>query len=94
MKIILRINFVIVLPCLISLSYKILDVLWARDNDQNLIVLIEAKNWEILDTWEEYSEEVDKKIEKLLKKDEDDKVDWDKLRERRGTLISQEMLFK
>jgi len=48
-------------------------------------------------TWDEYSAKVDKKIEKMLKKDEkekDEEVDWHSMREYRGSLISQELIYK
>jgi len=76
------------------LSYKILDVFWAMDNEPNFIILTEAKNWATLDIWDEYSVKVEKKIEKMLKKDGKEEVDRDAMREYRGALISQEMLIR
>ena len=56
--------------------------------------MIEAKDWATLDTWDEYSVKVEKKIDKLLKKDKEEEIDRDAMRQYRGSLISQEMIFK
>ncbi len=64
------------------------------DNEPNFIVLIEAKDWATLDTWDEYSVKVEKKIDKLLKKIKEEEIDKDVIRQYRGSLISQEMIFK
>ena len=76
------------------LSYKILDVTWARDNEPNLIILIEAKNWAVLDTWHEYRDKVKKKVKKLLEKKEIEDIDIDEISTNRGELISWELKFK
>jgi len=76
------------------LSYKLLEVTWTRDNEPNFIILIEAKNWAVLDTWDEYSDKVNKKIDKLLEKEGNEDINQEEFRTQRGQLISWELKFK
>ena len=77
-----------------ALSYKILNVAFARDDEPNLILLVEQKDWATFDTPIEYWEGVSKKVQGSLDKAEQASIDREQLRTLRGSTSAVELLFK
>ncbi len=76
------------------LSYKILSVTWPRDNEPNLIFLVEFKNWAAFDSPPEYWDGIIEKITGTLDKATQSRIDREKLRTLRGDLVAEEIIFK
>lgn len=76
------------------LSYKILSVTWPRDNEPNIIFLVEFKNWATFDSPPEYWEGIIAKVVGSLDKATQASIDREELRTLRGSLVAEELLFK
>jgi len=76
------------------LSYKILDIAWARDDEPNLILMVEYKDWATFDTPVEYWEGVSKKVQGSLDKAKQTYIDREEIRTIRGSKAAVEILFK
>lgn len=78
----------------IVLSYKILSVTWPRDNEPNLIFLVEYNNWAAFDSPPEYWDGIVEKVIGSLDKATQSRIDREDLRTLRGGLVAEELLFK
>ena len=76
------------------LSYKVLNVNWAGDNEPNLILMIEWKDWATFDTPDEYWDEISNKIMGSLDKSKQANIKREELRTLRGGNVAVELLFK
>ncbi len=78
----------------IILSYKILNISAPRDNEPNLMLLVEFKNWATFDTPDKYYDDLTKKIMGSLDMATQSNIDREKLRSLRGSQTAVELLFK
>ena len=76
------------------LSYKILSVSSPRDDEPDLILMIEQKDWAIFDTPDEYWDGVAKKVQGSLDKAQQAGIKREELRTLRGSQTAVELLFK
>ncbi|MFC1786071.1 hypothetical protein ACFLZA_01745 [Candidatus Neomarinimicrobiota bacterium] len=76
------------------LSYKILSVSSPRDDEPDLILMIEQKDWAVFDTPDEYWDEVAKKVQGSLDKAQQAGIKREELRTLRGSQTAVELLFK
>ena len=76
------------------LSYKMLNIASVRDNEPNLILMVEFKNWATFDTPNEYYDKLTEKIMGSLEKADQSNIDRGELRTLRGDVTATELLFK
>ena len=76
-----------------ELSYKILEVADPRDNEPNLILMIEYKNWAVRDRTLAQAEADTKAIQGSLDKAMQATIDRGALRTQRGSLTADELKF-
>ena len=76
------------------LSYKILSVSAVRDNEPDLILLVEYKNWAVFDKPYEYGDKLVEKIMGSLDKSNQANIKREELRELRGSQNAIELIFK
>ena len=76
------------------LSYKILSVSSPRDDEPDLILMIEQNDWAVFDTPDEYWDGVAKKVQGSLDKAQQAGIKRDELRTLRGSQTAVELLFK
>ena len=76
------------------LSYKILSIAWARDDEPNLILMVEYKDWATFDTPEEYWDDVNNKIAGSIDKAMKNALSREEMRTLRGGTGAVELKFK
>ncbi|MFQ5634496.1 MAG: hypothetical protein ACE5G3_04095 [Gammaproteobacteria bacterium] len=76
------------------LSYRVLQVPFARDGEPDVIFLVEYKNWAAFDKGVEYFDKLSKEIMGSPAMAESASVDREALRELRGSLAAQEVVFR
>ena len=76
------------------LSYKILSVSAPRDNEPDLMLLVEYKNWAVYDKPYEYTDKIIEKVMGSLDKSKQANIKREELRELRGSQNAVELLFK
>ncbi len=76
------------------LSYKVFSVAWPRDDEPNLILMIEYKDWATFDTPDEYWDAITKKTLGSLDKANQANIKREELRTLRGGKVVRELLFK
>ena len=76
------------------LSYKILSISAPRDNEPDLILLVEYKNWAVFDKPYEYTDNIIEKIMGSLDKSNQANIKREELRELRGSQNAIELIFK
>ena len=76
------------------LSYKVLDVVWARDGEPNLILMVEYKDWTTFDTPDEYWDDVQDKVLGSLEKAKQNMLSREDIRTLRGGKGAVELKFK
>ena len=76
------------------LSYKVLSVAFPRDNEPNLILMVERPNWAVSDTPAEYWDSVAKKVQGSLDKAKQANINREELRTIRGGMSANELIFK
>lgn len=76
-----------------ELGYKILQVADPRDNEPNLILMVEFKNWAVRDRTLAQAEADTKAIQGSLDKAMQATIDRGALRTQRGGLVAQELKF-
>lgn len=76
-----------------ELGYKILQVADPRDNEPNLILMVEFKNWAVRDRTLAQAEADTKAIQGSLDKAMQATIDRGALRTPRGSLVAQELKF-
>ncbi len=76
------------------ISYKILNVAFPRDNEPNLILMVERLNWAVADTPDEYWDGVAKKVQGSLDKIKQANINREDLRSLRGGIGTTELIFK
>jgi hypothetical protein len=75
-------------------SYKMMRVEFARDNEPDLVILIEYKNMAAFDAGTEYMESVVKEIAGSLSQDSKAETTREELRKLRGSLLFREIDFR
>ena len=75
-------------------SYHILQVPAARDNEPNLILLVEYENWAAFDRGVEYFDELAAEIFGSSDRAIQESIDREDIRVLRGSLSAQEVVFK
>lgn len=75
-------------------SYKMLNVSFARDNEADLILLVEYKDWAAFDNGADYFDEVASKIMGSTQKAQEANINREELRNLRGSIVAQEIVFK
>lgn len=78
----------------VVLSYKILSIPDPRDNEPNLILLVEYKNWSVFDMPNEYWDNVTMKTMGSLNEAKQANIKREELRKLRGGLTGVELIFK
>ncbi len=78
----------------VVLSYKILNVTSPRDDEPDLMLLVEYKNWAVFDKPDEYWDGVLKKVQGSFDKAMQANIDREELRNLRGGVTAVELLFK
>ena len=76
------------------LSYKMLNVNFARDGEPDLILLVEYKNWAAFDQGVEYFEKLAQELQGSIKSAQVANINREELRSLRGGLVAQEVKFK
>lgn len=76
------------------LSYKMFSIASVRDNEPNLILMVEFKNWATFDTPDKYYDKLTEKIMGSLEKADQSNIDRGELRTLRGGVTAVELLFK
>jgi hypothetical protein len=75
-------------------SYKILTVADPRDNEPDIILLVEHPNFASFDTPQEAQDEMAKEVFGTLKKSDAASVDRESIRTLRGEVVAQELTLK
>ena len=76
------------------LSYKILNVSFTRDNEPDLMLLVEYPNWAAFDRGQEYFEQLATRIQGSLEQAHLASISREDLRELRGSKVAREILFR
>ena len=75
------------------LSYKMLNVAARRQNESDLVLMVEFKNWATFDRGIEYFENLATKIQGSVDKSTQANIDREALRTLNGSVILQEVKF-
>jgi len=75
-------------------SYKMLSIPYTRDDEPNLILMIEYTNWAAFDNGVEYFEELASEIMGSMDNAQEANINRGELRALRGSLVAQEIMFK
>lgn len=77
------------------ISYKMLNVSFPRDDEPNLILLVEYKDWAAFDKMNsEYSEKLAGKILGSVQQSQEASINREDLRALRGSIVAQEIAFR
>lgn len=76
------------------LSYKMLNVNFTRDEEPDLILMVEFKNWAAFDQGVEYFEKLATELQGSTKNARVANINREELRNLRGGLVAQEIKFK
>ena len=76
------------------LSYRVLQVATPRDDEPNVMFLVEYKNWAAFDKGVEYFAKLSKEIMGSTEESDAASIDRAALRTLRGGLTAQEVKFK
>ena len=76
------------------ISYKVLSINSTRDNEPDLILMVEQKNWAVFDTPDEYYDGVINKVLGSQDKAKQANIKREDLRTLRGSQYAVELLFK
>jgi hypothetical protein len=74
-----------------TLSYKVLRLSDARDNEPNLILMVEYPNYAVLDTPDAVWDEARKELFGTMNKEHGAAIDREALRTLRGDVLAQEL---
>ena len=77
------------------LSYKMIPIAFPRDGEPNLMLLVEFKNWAVLDRGNnEYFDEMAARLQGSVDQATQSNIDREALRALRGSFAGQEITFK
>lgn len=75
-------------------SYKMLNVSFARDNEPDLILLVEYKDWAAFDSGADYFEELASRLQGSMQQVQQASINREELRALRGSIVAQEIVFR
>ena len=78
----------------VALSYKILEVPFPRDNEPDIVVLIEYKNMAVFDRGPDYFDKVIEDVLGSMTEAEKAEVNREELRSFRGSILTRELKLK
>ncbi len=76
------------------LSYKVLNIISTRDEEPDLILLVEWKDMAVFDRSLDYFEELTRKVAGSIDTQVERNIDREQLRNLRGGQIARELIFK
>ena len=76
------------------LSYKLIPIAFPRDDEPDLMLMVEYKNWAAFDRGNEYFDKIAEKLQGSIDKARQSNIDREELRNLRGGFVGQEITFK